>query len=179
MCVGFVLLAFSFCDVVWVFFFFLLLLNALLLASPKSRLLESYERDHLERGRRVKRENPPKTVCSQRLYIFTVCRLDLQHIGRSWQSFPTHPPSILPPSTLYKASCAACIPSHARVPRPAPCFLLSLCFMVDHLAGISQVMSGPLGSLHRQGSLPSLVHTKPACTPVGDSMFGSGWGPSK
>lgn len=99
LCVGFVLLAFSFCDVVWVFFFFLLLLNALLLASPKSRLLESYERDHLERGRRVKRENPPKTVCSQRLYILYCLQAGLE-AHREIVAVISYPPP-KHPSTLH------------------------------------------------------------------------------
>lgn len=73
LCVGFAILAFSFCVVVDLFVgflgFFLIILNVLLLASPKRRLLRSYERNHLERGGRVKREKSPKTVCSQSVHF--------------------------------------------------------------------------------------------------------------
>lgn len=147
LCVGFAILAFSFCVVVDLFVgflgFFLIILNVLLLASPKRRLLRSYERNHLERGGRVKREKSPKTVCSQRVYILCCLQSGLtahkEIMAVISYPLPKHPSSLLSVSNLlhclHHLSC--------QVPRPVPCFLFSLSFPFDHLSGIPQLMSEP------------------------------------
>lgn len=113
-----------------------------------------------------------------------LCRLDLQHIRRWWQSFPTHPTSILPSSYLYKISGTAHITSQPRVSRPSPCFLLSLSFPFNHRAGTPQLGTPCLGHLVsyivRAVSYPTHIPSRKSVSiSVGNSMFGSGGSPAR